>query len=333
MPRPGGRIWLALATLIAALAALASCGGPLPPEDPFYLGSAKDDLSRGNHWYLRGCTREAARFYGEALTDARLSDSVPHIVMALNALGAARLAQGDLAAAAGLLDEAAGLSRSDPSNPELSAVLGNLGTLAWRAGRHEDALAFWEDAAARATGRGENPSVYLASIARAALPGGRGPGGTPRPSGASGSPEAFAAALERATASLELPGASESARADIRNLQARDALMRGDSSQARVWLNEALEIDRRLESQGALAEDLELEAELASDGGDSSGAAASLERAFYLRAALEDREGMRRILEALKTTARDGGIARDLAPLEAVMRDPALFSPFESRCP
>jgi tetratricopeptide (TPR) repeat protein len=311
-----------LACLALALAAsLSACGGPLPPEDPFYLGSAKDELSRGNHWYLRGCNREAARFYQEALTSARLSDSVPHIVMALNALGAVRLAEGDLGGAAGYLDEALGLSSSEPGNPELAAVMGNLGTLAWRAGRRPDALEFWEEAAARAASLGESPATYLASLARARVD-------------ASGAvtPE-FRDALARAVTAAAEPGTPDTARADVLNLQARGALATGRAAEALTYLVQALEIDRRLESQSGLAEDLEIAAAIASETGDGAGAASSLERAFYLRAALSDNAGMARVMAALRASAAEHGLPKSLAPMERVMKDPKLFNPMEDRCP
>jgi tetratricopeptide (TPR) repeat protein len=312
---------LALAALAALALSAAGCGGPLPPADPFYLGSAKDSLSRGNHWYLRGCFREAARFYDEALASARLSDSVVHMVMSLNALGAVRLAEGNLGAAAALLDEAAELSRSDPAMPELPAVLGNLGTLAWRAGRRSDALGFWEDAASRAQAAGLSPAVHLASLARARL-------GEGAPAEA-----AFADALERARASLEHPGTPPAARADVLNLLARDAYRRGLLEESRSFLSQALEIDRHEENQAGLAEDLELSAKLQGAAEDFPAAASSLERAFYLRAALKDREGTRRVLSALRELRLSAGLPKSLERIEAVARDPELFSPMDDRCP
>jgi tetratricopeptide (TPR) repeat protein len=242
--------------------------------------------------------------------------------MALNALGAVSLSDGDLGRAAALLEEAAELSRSWPGSPELPAVLGNLGTLAWRAGRREDAMGFWEDAARRAEGRSESPAVHLASLARALLQeGGGGPG------------PAFREALARAEASLAHPGTPPPARADVLNLLARDALLRGDRAAARSRLAEAAEIDRRGEDQAGLAEDLELAGELSEAEGDWAGAASSLERAFYLRAALGDRDGMRRALDGLRSALAAGGLPRSLEAVEAVWRDPSLFDPLKDRCP
>jgi tetratricopeptide (TPR) repeat protein len=311
-----------LALLALALApALAGCGGPLPPDDPFYLRSAKDDLSRGNHWYLRGCGREASRFYSEALASARLSDSVPHIVMALNAMGAVRLSEGRNGEAAALLEEAAELSRADPGNPGLPAVLGNLGTLAYRSGRREDALAFWEDAAVRARARGESPAQHLASLARAHLDS----GGAEAP--------AFREALSRARAALDSPGTPPAARADVLNLSAREAHARGDASAARADLDQALAIDRKEENQSGLAEDLELAGAVLSASGDQAGAASALERAFYLRAALGDRDGAKRALAALRAGHKAHGLPKGMEAVEAVAKDPKLFDPLAERCP
>jgi tetratricopeptide (TPR) repeat protein len=105
----------------------------MPPQDPFNLAHAKDSLNKGHHWYLRGCHREAIRFFDEGLAYARLSDAAPLIVMGHNSLGTALLAQGNLKAAAEKLAEALDLALTLPERPELDRVIGNLGALAFKA--------------------------------------------------------------------------------------------------------------------------------------------------------------------------------------------------------
>ncbi|MDR2200080.1 MAG: hypothetical protein LBR53_11640, partial [Deltaproteobacteria bacterium] len=196
---------LKLVFMALAFPLFLSCGA-VPPEDPFYLAEAKSSLARGHHWYQVGCYREAERFFSESLTNARLSDSVLHIVMSLNAKGASRLAAGDKSGAAAVLNEALELTTSEPGRPELPALLGNLGTLAYQAGRPEDARDFWSEASREAETRGESPAPYLASLARLSFERGDG--------------EAFKAALSSALSGLEDPSCPKSARADVLNLAA-----------------------------------------------------------------------------------------------------------------
>jgi tetratricopeptide (TPR) repeat protein len=156
-------------TLGVLLAAAVGCGGPLPPPDPYHLAGAKESLSQGNHWFARGCYAEAENYYAESLDSARLSDHVLLMLRAQNSLGAAALARGDADAAAARLERALDLSRSQPGEPELEKILANLGSVAFKLGRLDDAANLWSAALDTAQSRHQNPAPYLCDLARLRL--------------------------------------------------------------------------------------------------------------------------------------------------------------------
>ncbi|MDR2422531.1 MAG: tetratricopeptide repeat protein, partial [Deltaproteobacteria bacterium] len=227
--------------LALALGSLSGCGGPLPPQDPFNLYQAKDNLSKGNHWYLRGCHREAARFFEEGLAFARLADDAPLIVMGHNSLGAALLAQGRLKEAAAKLSEALELTLTLPSRPELDSILGNLGTLAFKAKRHGDAEDFWVQATAVAPPN--RLAIYYSNLARLYK--------------AQNRPDEFAALTAKALAAAESSLTPPQAKADALSLEASLALSQGERPKALELLEEALSLDRRTENASGLAQNLE----------------------------------------------------------------------------
>lgn len=315
--RPVMRV-IALSALMAALLAFAAgCGGPLPPQDPYHLAQAKDSLGRGNHWYQRGCPSEAIGWFRAGLEEARLADRVDLIVMALNALGAAYLRAGDLDSAALALERALDLSSADPAKPELPTVWGNLGSLAYQAGRLDDARDFWLSAVAEAERRGSNPALFHCDLARLAL--------------VLGQDEEF---RSRAALALTLSeGVSEAVRADALNLSAQAALADGNKAQAETYLLAALELDRVGENQMGLAQDLETLAGLEASTGRAAEAAASLDRAFFLWAALGDRSAQRRVMGSLEELSKTSGIPKNLKPYQDVIKNPKLFDPMERLCP
>jgi tetratricopeptide (TPR) repeat protein len=302
---------------LAALLLSAACGGPLPPQDPFHLGQAKDSLGRGNHWYQRGCAKEAIGWFQAGLEEARLADDLSLIVKALNALGAAYLRVGDLAAAALALERAYDLSSSRADSPELQTVLGNLGALAFQAGRLDDANDYWLSAIAEAQKKGASPALFHCDLARLAM--------------ARNDLSEFGRRAALALAASE--GASDSVRADALNLSAQASLSGGDPVQAESYLLKALELDRHSENQVGLAQDLETLAGIQSSSNRPMEAAASLDRAFFLRAALGDRASQRRIMDLLEKLSASSGHPKSLAPYRDVIRDPALFDPLQRLCP
>jgi tetratricopeptide (TPR) repeat protein len=319
---------------MAAGALLSACGGPMPPRDPFHLAEAKDALGRGNHWYRRGCPGEAARWFAEALESARLSDRVDLIVKSLNALGAARMAEGDLDAAAAALETALALASSDPDRPEMASVWGNLGTLAFEAGRPDDARGFWLAAIDEAGRRGASAAVFHCDLARLALSLGDEAEFRSRASLALAAAEADSAAAAKAGADQEgVFSPVRAALADALGLSARVALAGGDPASAEAMLRRALELDRGNEDHPGLAQDLEALASIEEASGRPAEAAASLDRAFYLWAAVGDRAAQKRALARLESLSAETGHPKSVGPYQEVASNPGLFDPRERLCP
>jgi tetratricopeptide (TPR) repeat protein len=309
---------VAVALLAAApLVLTGGCGGPLPPEDPFHLAQAKDSLGRGNYWYRRGCPAEAISYFQDGLEEARLSDRVDLIVKGLNALGAAHMASGDLNSAALALEQALELSVSDPSKPELESVWGNLGLVAFKAGRLDDAEAIWQTAVKEAAAKGVSPAVFHCNLARLARQKGLG--------------DDFKAQVALALAAA--PAGSGAARADALNLAALAAIDDGLLEAAEGYLQEALELDRHEENQSGLAQDLETLAGLYVRSSRAKQAASSFDRAFYLWAALGDRQAQARVLAELEKLSSETGFPKTAVQYRKVFNNPELFDPIKRVCP
>ncbi|MDR1871590.1 MAG: hypothetical protein LBS60_06625 [Deltaproteobacteria bacterium] len=311
-----GSIIARLILLALLIGAPLACGGPLPPNDPFNLGQAKDSLAKGNHWYLRGCHKEAARFFTEGLIFARLADNAPLMVMAHNSLGTALLAQGQLNAAANQLAKALDLTETLPNKPELDSVLGNLGTLAFKAQRPLDAAEFWE--AALVAAPPSRKAIYLANLARLQQN---------DPS----SPKfmEYVAAANAAATDQDTP---LPAKADAWSLAALLAFTQGDIPEASERLAAALALDRQTENVSGLAQNLELAGKIQIKQEAYPQAAQSFDRAFYLYAALGERTALGRIVELLKTTHQKG-FPKDLSPYQKILHNPTNFQPLTDSCP
>ncbi|MDR3204671.1 MAG: hypothetical protein LBV23_07995 [Deltaproteobacteria bacterium] len=296
-----------------------SCAGPLLPEDPFYLKESKDALGRANYWYLRGCYQEAERYYALALEQARLADNVSIIVMALNGRGTVLLAKGSLSEAAVLLERAIELSQSQADRPGLDGVWGNLGLLAFKAGRVDDARDFWQKAAEEARLGQRSNLIYLCNLARLEMK--------------SGDEAKWKQLTAQAMEEASKEGAIERDKADAYNLNALLALKEGRRDEAESWLKMALELDRKNENQFGLANDLEALGSLEKQNEQNERAAASFDRAFYLFAALGDREAQKRILKELEALNSQSGFPKSLTTYRQVMAKPNLFDPINRQCP
>jgi hypothetical protein len=110
-------------------------------------------------------------------------------------------------------------------------------------------------------------------------------------------------------------------------------LEENDPTRAEELLEQALALDRELESQAGLAQDLEPRFRILSAKGDHAGAAQSLGRAFYLRASLRDAEFVKRDPSLLRESRKNRGLPENLAPFEAVAKNPELFDPLKEYCP
>jgi tetratricopeptide (TPR) repeat protein len=253
------------------------------------------------------------------LEEARLSDNVALIVKSLNFMGVAMIAQGDLNSAALTLEQALILSEAETVPPELDSLWGNLGLLAFKAGRFADAAELWRRAAEEAEARNLSPSLYHSNLARLYLSQGR--------DGEFKQEVAFALA-----SSLE-PSTTRSARAEALNLAAMAALSEDKPTEAQLHIDAALQLDREDENQTGLAQDLEILAELMIKTGSLKQAASNLDRAFYLWAALGDKEAQRRVFEQMRNLEKQTTLAKSLSSYQEVLNTPALFDPINRLCP
>ncbi len=323
------RIAKLLRVFLAAGLALTGCGGPLPPPDPPNLAEAKDSFSRGHYWYERGCYPEAERFYRGALDAARLSDQVLLIIRAQNSLGSAALARGDAVSAANYLEQALDLVEAQPGRPELDKVLANLGSLAFKLGRVQDAEGFWNRAAEAALAAGLSPAPYYCDLARLYL-------AAKRPEFAAMAARALEAAggpdLLPTPKGTEPKTAGLLARADALSLSGQAALAAGDPALAEQRFRAALELDRRTENTTGLAQDTEALGRLLVSRNRHREAAGFLDRAFFLFLALGDDPAARRCFQALESLSRGQGFPKNLSPYHNALRDPAPYR-LTRQCP
>lgn len=295
--------------LVLILALAVGCGGPLPPQDPFNLGEAKESMSRGNHWYERGCYREALAFYQSGLESARLSDDILLIIRAQNSLGAAALAEGDKNAAAAYLEQALNITSGHPGQPELDKVLGNLGSLAFQMNRQRDAEEFWLQAVKTAEEHGQSAAPYYCNLARLYLDMKR--------------TEDFNSMAAKALAAAEINPDDRLTLADALNLAGHQARAAGDLAGAEDYLQRALTLDRSTENSSGLAQDTEALGLLMIDLGRYSEAAGYFDRAFFLWLAINNDRNADRVLALLQNLSRQYRHPQKMEPYQAARRNPA----------
>jgi len=305
--------WIMAAAVLAAV----GCGGPLPPPDPHNLAGAKDSLSRGNHWYGLGCYVEAERYYAEGLDFARMSDDVLLIVRAQNSLGAAALARGEVNLAAAHLELALSNCQAQPDEPELDKILANLGSLAFKLGRLDDAGDFWSRALEVAENRGQNPAPYLCDLARLQL--------------ACNNQTEFMDLAARALAATE-NDADRYVRADALNLAGQAALLQDRLPEAESLYRQALELDRKTENTTGLAQDTESLGLLMTRLERHREAAGFLDRAFFLWLAVGDDQKAGRVLAGLQQLSREHGFPKKLSVYQEAQRHPDAYR-LTKQCP
>ena len=306
-------LWTAAAVLLTAI----GCGGPLPPPDPHNLAGAKDSLGQGNHWYGLGCYAEAERYFVEGLDFARMSDDVLLIIRAQNSLGAAALARGQVDLAAAHLELALNSCQSQPDQPELDKILANLGSLAFKLDRLDDAGDFWNRALEVAEERGQNPAPYLCDLARLHLAG--------------NNRTEFMELTARALSATE-NYLDRYVRADALNLAGQAALLEDRLEEAENLFSQALELDRKTENITGLAQDTESLGLLMIRLERYQEAAGFLDRAFFLRLAVGDDQKAGQILAALQNLSRDHKFPQKTSVYQQAMRKPEPYR-LTRQCP
>lgn len=294
--------------LAAALLTAVGCGGPLPPPDPHNLAGAKDSLSRGNHWYGLGCYVEAEHYFAEGLDFARMSDDVLLIIRAQNSLGAAALARGEVNLAAAHLELALNSCQAQPDRPELDKILGNLGSLAFKLGRLDDANDFWSQALEVAEEHGQNPALYLCDLAQLNL--------------VKNNRAEFLELTARALAATENEPDLQ-VRADALNLAGQAALLEDRLEEAESLYRQALELDRKTENTTGLAQDTESLGLLMIRLERHREAAGFLDRSFYLWLAVGDDRKAGQVLAALQRLSKEHGFPQKLSVYQQSLRNPA----------
>lgn len=295
--------------MVLGLGLAAGCGGPLPPQDPFNLGEAKESLSRGNHWYERGCYQEALTFYHSGLESARLSDNVLLIIRAQNSLGAAALAGGDNNAAAAYLEQALNITSGHPGQPELDKILGNLGSLAFRLNRLKDAEDFWLQAARTAEEHSQSAAPYYCDLARLYLEMKR--------------TDDFKNMAAQALETAQMHPDDRTTLADALNLAGHQTRAAGDLAAAEDYLQRALSLDRETENSTGLAQDTEALGLLMIDLERYSEAAGYFDRAFFLWLAVNNDRNADRVLALMQNLSRQHRQPRKMEPYQAARRNPA----------
>lgn len=302
---------------VAALLALAGCGGPLPPPDPHNLASAKDSLGRGNHWFSLGCYAEAENYFREGLNFARMSDEVNLIIRAQNSAGAAALARGDFDLAATQFQAALNSSQSQLGEPDLDKILANLGSLAFRLGRYDDATAFWQRALETARVRGLNPAFHLCDLARLKL--------------AQGHESDFLALAAEALAASET-NPDPMVRADALNLAGKAAMAENRLEEAESFFLQALELDRKTENTTGLAQDTESLGLLMMRLKRHQEAAGFFDRSFFLWLAINDDQRAGQILAHLQNLSREKNIPKTTTIYQEALLNPAPYR-LTNQCP
>lgn len=318
-----------------ALLASTGCAGPLPPPDPPNLAGAKESLASGHEQHKGGCYREAETNYLAALEQARLSDNVLLLIRSLNSLGASLLAQGKVDEAAIYLEQAMNTSLGQPGQPELDKVLGNLGSLAFKMKRYEDAENFWKNAAETARESGLSPAPYYCDLARLYLAMSRDADFTEMAAvalqEAGGADEP--APDKKAGSSVEKKTVPDPATlADALNLAGNSARRAGNLQEAENFYRRALELDRNTENTAGLAQDTEALGLLLLERGDIKEAVSFFDRAFFLWAALSEDQHRDRVFNMLKKLSQEHKTPVKLEPYSAARRDPAPYR-LSSRCP
>lgn len=304
-----------LLLLVAALAGgglTGGCGGRAVVSENTSIMEARARLVKGQEWFVRGCPGEAELFFREAVGAARLTDNQPLLIQAQNNLGAVLTEKGRFLEAAQWLERALNLALSLPEQPGAPQILNNLGALAYQNGQAGQAEDFWNQAlkAAR-TGQG-SLVLPLANLARLNLE-----------RRDYESTRLFLSQIRSRTL-------NETEESLILNLEGSLAFQHGLYKEARIKLEQAAALNRKLAQTRGLATNLALLGKVALHQGQGTTAASYLDRAFFLWAGLNDYRQAAEIYGLLEENQRTNGRPGSLAPYQEALRDQeenALVSP------
>jgi tetratricopeptide (TPR) repeat protein len=242
--------------------------------------------------------KRAEQYFYQALEASRLVDDVEGMVRAHNNLAVVAMAQGYYDEASVHLNRAWALNEQVQSTEEGPLILGNLGSLAYKVGRHREAERFWREALAAAEGGGRHSGLvlHLGNL-----------GMLMRQEGRLTEAESM---LRRA---LSLAGESDEGSTGNTHFQlALVAQTRGDLSAAERHLSMALALDKGAENPRGIAQDLEHLGILHQRQQSWDRAAGELDRAVRLYAALGSTDKAEAVFRLLEANREASGIPESL---------------------
>ena len=296
--------WIGCLCIVIAAGCAARSERPAPPR----LMEARRLATEGSGWYRKGCVKRAEQYFYQALEASRLVDDVEGMVRAHNNLAVVAMAQGYYDEASVHLKRAWELNDQAKSTEEGPLILGNLGSLAYKVGRYQDAEGFWRQALAAAEGGGRQSGLvlHLNNLGMVTRQQGR-------------LPEAETI-LRRA---LSLTGESEEGSTGNTHFQlALLAETRDDPSTAERHLSMALALDRGAENPRGIAQDLEQLGILHQRQQSWDRAAGELDRAIRVYAALGSTEKVEAVFRLLEANREGSGIPASLDPYRGLLVPP-----------
>ncbi len=287
---------------------LTGCAAPSDRRDSPRLAEARRLAVQGSTWYRQGCVRRAEQYFYQALEASRLVDDVEGMVRAHNNLAVVAIAQGYYDEASGHLSRALELNKPAKVAEEGPLILGNLGSLAYKLGRLEEAERFWREALTASEEDARHPGLVVSLNNLGMLL---------RQQGRMQEAEVM---LRRA-----LSVGSENGRVSAANTHFQLALLaqtRSDLVAAERHLSAALGLDKETEHAQGIAQDLEHLGILHQTQQAWDRAATELDRAIRLYAALGNSKKVEEVFKLLETNREASGIRESVEVYRRLLLPP-----------
>jgi tetratricopeptide (TPR) repeat protein len=252
--------------------------------------------------------RRAEQYFYQALEASRLVDDVEGMVRAHNNLAVVAMAQGYYDEASGHLSRAQELNKPAKSAEEAPLILGNLGSLAYKLGRLEEAERVWREGltASEEDARHSGLVVNLNNLGMLLRQQGR---------------------MQEAEVMLRraLSVGSENGQISAANTHFQLALLvqvRGDLAAAERHLSVALGLDKETEHTQGIAQDLEHLGILHQRQQAWDRAATELDRAIRLYAALGNSKKAEEVSKLLEANREASGMPESLEVYRRLLLPP-----------
>jgi tetratricopeptide (TPR) repeat protein len=252
--------------------------------------------------------KRAEQYFYQALEASRLVDDLEGMVRAHNNLAVVAMAQGYYDEASVHLNRAWALNEQVKSTEEGPLILGNLGSLAYKVGRHREAEGFWRQALAASEGGARHPgfALQLNNLGMLMRQEGR-----------------FSEAESMLRRALSSSGdAGEGSTGGTHFQLGLLAQARGDLAAAERHLTTALALDKEAENPRGIAQDLEHLGILHQRQQTWDRAAGELDRAIRLYAALGSTEKAEAVFRLLEANREASGIPESLDTYRGLLVPP-----------